>query len=65
MNNKLDLSKYRGNTAEDDHSIISAIKNYQRLTVDGKNRVWTHGGVYIADVHPVAEGEDPLEVLKK
>jgi len=65
MDSKLDMSKYRGNTAEDDHRIISAAKNYQRLTVDGKNRVWTHGGVYIADVHQIAEGESSLEILNE
>ena len=59
-----DLSKYRGNTPEDDKKIISSIKIHrQRVTIDERNRVWTHGGVYIADVHQITPNEESLEML--
>jgi hypothetical protein len=60
---EFDASKYRGNTEEDDERIIYALNNYQRLTVDKSNKIWTHGGVYIADVHQVASSDDSLKPL--
>jgi hypothetical protein len=61
---ELDLSKYRGKTAEDDRRIIWALlKDHVRLTVDESDRVWTHRGVWIADVCQAASYEDSLKPL--
>ena len=60
--NKFDPSKYRGNTPEDDRSIINALNERYLLTM-WKNTVLEHGCVNIANVHLVEPGEDSIEAL--
>jgi hypothetical protein len=63
MNPRLDVSRFRGATSEDDSRIVYALRRRERLFVDDRNRVWNQGGVYFADVRPATSGEDSIESL--
>lgn len=62
---RLDLSKYRGDTAEEDRRVLweTRGKSNAILFLDYGRKVNTVGGVWIASVHRIAPGEESLQDL--
>lgn len=50
------LYTHKGLTKADDEEIIECIVENIDMTIDEQGRVWTEGGIYIADVEYIGEG---------
>ena len=47
---KLDIYNYAGVTKNDNKAILNALKKKIDLTIDEHGKVYSEGGIYIADV---------------
>ncbi len=53
---KMNVFSYQGISEEDNNSIMETIKNAIEMTIDEYGRVFTEGGIYIADAVEVEAG---------